>query len=137
LLRYTLYSDWWILEAGFDNIVKCLLTNFGSFVLRERQNHKIRVEITSYVNQIASDQPSHAASTSTSAADNEHLGPKRKLCDIFRVIEDNKMALNIQEYSVAQTSLEQIFNQFAAKVCTCLLWTFSVLSVVDIENVDI
>jgi ATP-binding cassette subfamily A (ABC1) protein 3 len=106
---------WWILETGFDNVANCLLTNFGSFVLRERQNHKIRVEITSYVNQIASDQPSQATS-STTAADNENLGPKRRLCDIFRVVEDNKAPLNIQEYSVAQTSLEQIFNQFAAKV---------------------
>jgi hypothetical protein len=105
---------WWILEAGFDAVAQCLLNNFGSFVLRERQNHKIRVEITSFVNQIASTEPTNV-SLSTSAADQEHLGPKRRLCDIFRVIEGNREQLNIQEYSVAQTSLEQIFNQFAAK----------------------
>jgi ATP-binding cassette, subfamily A (ABC1), member 3 len=33
---------------------------------------------------------------------------------MFGVIESNKDRLKIQEYSIAQTSLEQIFNQFAA-----------------------
>lgn len=33
---------------------------------------------------------------------------------MFGVVEANKYRLKIQEYSVAQTSLEQIFNQFAA-----------------------
>lgn len=34
---------------------------------------------------------------------------------MFGVVEANKASLNIQEYSIAQTSLEQIFNQFAAQ----------------------
>jgi ATP-binding cassette, subfamily A (ABC1), member 3 len=34
---------------------------------------------------------------------------------MFGVVEVNKASLNIQEYSIAQTSLEQIFNQFAAQ----------------------
>ena len=38
-----------------------------------------------------------------------------KLADVFEQIESAKGELNIQEYSVTQTSLEQIFNQFAAQ----------------------
>ena len=35
---------------------------------------------------------------------------------MFGTIEAQKEKLKIQEYSIAQTSLEQIFNQFAATV---------------------
>lgn len=34
---------------------------------------------------------------------------------MFGVVEGSKSELRIQEYSIAQTSLEQIFNQFAAQ----------------------
>jgi hypothetical protein len=34
---------------------------------------------------------------------------------MFGLIEGSKTQLHIQEYSIAQTSLEQIFNQFAAQ----------------------
>ena len=34
---------------------------------------------------------------------------------MFGSVEANKTRLSIQEYSIAQTSLEQIFNQFAAQ----------------------
>ena len=34
---------------------------------------------------------------------------------MFGLVEGSKEKLNIQEYSIAQTSLEQIFNQFAAQ----------------------
>lgn len=33
---------------------------------------------------------------------------------LFGMIEENKMGFQVSEYSVAQTSLEQIFNNFAA-----------------------
>ena len=36
------------------------------------------------------------------------------LASIFRHFEDAKLRLNIEDYSVGQTTLEQIFNQFAA-----------------------
>jgi ATP-binding cassette subfamily A (ABC1) protein 1 len=42
------------------------------------------------------------------------LGEK-SLADVFEAIEDNKTKLRMQEYSVSQTSLEQIFNQFASQ----------------------
>jgi ATP-binding cassette subfamily A (ABC1) protein 1 len=34
---------------------------------------------------------------------------------MFGDIEGNKAAIGIQEYSICQTSLEQIFNQFASQ----------------------
>jgi ATP-binding cassette subfamily A (ABC1) protein 3 len=51
----------------------------------------------------------------------EHLGRSwrfalpldRKLPDMFREIEEAKDLLDIEEYSLAQASLEQIFNSFA------------------------
>jgi len=39
----------------------------------------------------------------------------RKLGDVFGLIEKFKSDLNVQEYSVSQTSLEQIFNSFAGQ----------------------
>ena len=40
---------------------------------------------------------------------------RRSLSSLFGLIEGNKEALGIREYSISQTSLEQIFNQFAAQ----------------------
>ena len=48
----------------------------------------------------------------------EHLNKsrqRRKLGQMFGAIENNKDQLHIQDYSISQTSLEQIFNQFAAQ----------------------
>ena len=41
--------------------------------------------------------------------------PDLHIARVFEVIEENKSRIGILEYSVSQTSLEQIFNQFAAK----------------------
>jgi len=40
---------------------------------------------------------------------------KRPLSSLFGLIEAHKAALSILDYSISQTSLEQIFNQFAAQ----------------------
>jgi hypothetical protein len=42
-------------------------------------------------------------------------GSPRLLSAIFGALESNKVRLSIQEYSISQTSLEQIFNGFAAQ----------------------
>ena len=69
-------------------------TAFGGFTLRERQNTRVRVEVSS-----------------TNPITNEN----RKFASMFAAVEEKKTELRIQEYSIAQTSLEQIFNQFAAQ----------------------
>jgi len=38
-----------------------------------------------------------------------------ELSSIFSLFEDNKSELFVQDYSVSQTSIEQIFNQFAGQ----------------------
>ncbi|KAF6301418.1 ATP binding cassette subfamily A member 13 [Rhinolophus ferrumequinum] len=47
----------------------------------------------------------------------EYHVPKRWEClaDLFRVLEDNKALLNIKHYSINQTTLEQVFIEFAAE----------------------
>jgi ATP-binding cassette subfamily A (ABC1) protein 3 len=86
-------ASWMILERQFDNIIAFLTSTFGSFTLRERQNTKIRTEV---------------------GATNSD-GSKRKLSTLFSAVESRRKDLFIQDYSVSQTSLEQIFNFFAAQ----------------------
>lgn len=106
-------STWCIFEQNFERMCNFLISSFGSFVLRERQNHKVRVEITSYLNQVAAVGPNGALIQTPSQPGEAPIA--RNLSEIFGVIEKNKVAIGIQEYSVSQTSLEQIFNQFAAQ----------------------
>ena len=42
-------------------------------------------------------------------------GSSRKIAKMFGLLESMKVGLRIQEYSISQTSLEQIFNQFASQ----------------------
>jgi ATP-binding cassette, subfamily A (ABC1), member 3 len=61
--------------------------NYPENVLRERQDTKVRYEVGSK---------------------GIHIG------NIFAAIEENKERLMVAEYGVSQTSLEQVFNMFAA-----------------------
>ncbi|CAN0457892.1 unnamed protein product [Laminaria digitata] len=40
---------------------------------------------------------------------------EKPLSELFGFIENNREALSVGEYSLSQTSLEQIFNAFAAQ----------------------
>ena len=86
-------ASWIILEKTFDSMNFFLKKTFGDYIIRERQPNKIRIEI----------------------GNEEVSGEKRVLSGIFKAIEDNKEVLNIHEYSISQTSLEQIFNFFASQ----------------------
>ncbi len=87
------FTAWYIMESYFDSLCQFLHENFSQFFIRERQTNKIRVEIDSMDNK----------------------GSKRSLSYMFGVIEKGKKNAYIQEYSISQTSLEQIFNQFASQ----------------------
>jgi hypothetical protein len=87
-------ASWWLLEAAYDDICEHLTKTFGNFSLRERHSNKLRVEV--------------------SAVDPK--GNQRNLSSMFAAIEARKADLMMQDYSIAQTSLEQIFNHFAAQV---------------------
>ena len=87
-------ATWWITEESADGISSFMVEQFGSYVLRERQLLKIRMEVS---------------------ATNQN-GSKRHLAGMFGAVEKVKSELRIQEYSISQTSLEQIFNFFASQV---------------------
>jgi ATP-binding cassette, subfamily A (ABC1), member 3 len=86
-------ASWCVLEARYDTFLAFLEGHFDGYKMRERQMAKVRVEIPSMI-----------------TATNTH----RRLSSMFGLMESNVKELGIREYSVAQTSLEQIFNSFAA-----------------------
>ena len=92
-------ASWMILESSVDNIMKFLSEQYGArdtpngFYVRERQPSKLRIEVSSITEN----------------------NQRRRLSTMFGAIESQKEILRIQEYSISQTSLEQIFNSFAAQ----------------------
>lgn len=84
--------SWMILEQRYEAITDFLNETFTSFILHERQPSKIRIEVPSEL-------PDGKGSL--------------KLSTMFKAVEEKKAALHIESYSMAQTSLEQIFNFFA------------------------
>jgi ABC-type sugar transport system ATPase subunit len=86
-------ASWTLLEAINDDISAFFKDTFGTFKVHERQPTKLRMEI-----------PADMAD-----------GTRRPVSSIFKAIESDKARLHIQEYAMAQTSLEQIFNHFAAQ----------------------
>ena len=86
-------ASWCILEEKYDNYLNFLDNNLPGYVLRERKMTRVRAEI-----------PFRSPN-----------GSLRRLSMIFGLFESKKTEIGVKEYSVAQTSLEQIFNGFAAK----------------------
>jgi ATP-binding cassette subfamily A (ABC1) protein 1 len=84
-------ASWSILEQRYEALLLFLAEHFEGFQVRERQVAKVRVEV-----------PLLLAS-----------GAPRKLSRMFGLIEGSHDELHILEYSISQTSLEQIFNSFA------------------------
>lgn len=87
-------SSWLLLEEKIECLYEFFQTNFGTFQVRERQMAKVRVEVSVFKEDGISMRP---------------------LSTLFGLIERNKEKLAILDYSISQTSLEQIFNQFAAQ----------------------
>lgn len=73
-------------EQRMCNIAEYIRRNYSSPILRERQDAKMRFEVGSKGTRIS---------------------------EIFASIEANKESLMLADYSVSQTSLEQVFNQHA------------------------
>jgi ATP-binding cassette subfamily A (ABC1) protein 1 len=86
-------ASWCILEFRCDKYLEFMERIFEGYKVREIQGAKIRTEV-----------PFHMAD-----------GTLRKLATMFHHIETNTKELFIREYSIAQTSLEQIFNHFASQ----------------------
>jgi ATP-binding cassette subfamily A (ABC1) protein 3 len=75
-------------ELRLRNVEEFIKANYPGFVLRERQDSKVRYEV-----------PSEGVRVSS----------------IFASIEGNKSRLRLSDYGVSQTSLEQVFNMHAAE----------------------
>ena len=88
-LKDTVFAEWWLNEDSFRVISNFFDEHFPGNQLLERHDSKLRYSVPK---------------TETT-----------RLSSLFSVFEDNKQELDISEYSVSQTTLEQIFNTFASK----------------------
>uniref|UniRef100_A0AAV1TLF6 ABC transporter domain-containing protein n=1 Tax=Peronospora matthiolae TaxID=2874970 RepID=A0AAV1TLF6_9STRA len=86
------FLSWCLEETRFDTLFDFLAHSFshGSVAVMERQNDFCRFKL-------------HGS--------NEEL----RLSKVFALVEGVKETMHVREYSVSQTSLEQIFNFFAAQ----------------------
>jgi ATP-binding cassette subfamily A (ABC1) protein 1 len=91
-IRASMLVSWWIAEERFLTLDAFLKTSFGieNALLVERQNDLCRYKLFGSKDTL-------------------------KLSNVFRLIEAGKETHHIREYSVSQTTLEQIFNHFAAQ----------------------
>jgi ABC-type multidrug transport system ATPase subunit len=85
---------WVMLQERYEQLVDFLDQYFEGYTIRERQHSKIRIEVPRV--NLEDDSP-------------------RRLSDMFSILEEFKESLFIEEYSISQTSLEQIFNFFASQ----------------------
>ena len=81
-------AQWITEEKRIENLQAFFKETYSSAILRERQENKVRYEVAS---------------------------DGLKISSIFEAIEVNKESLQLADYGVSQTSLEQIFNFFAAE----------------------
>jgi ATP-binding cassette subfamily A (ABC1) protein 1 len=91
-IRAEAFLSWCVEETRFDALNAFLSEAFGldNVLVIERQNDFCRFKLRGSNDQL-------------------------KLSKVFALVEDVKSQLNIREYSVSQTTLEQIFNQFASQ----------------------
>ncbi|RHY26670.1 hypothetical protein DYB32_007410 [Aphanomyces invadans] len=86
------FCAWWLGEDNYDLLKRYLETVFGveNVQLVERQHDVSRFKLLGHKDRVA-------------------------LSHVFPLIERAKRDLHIQDYTVSQTTLEQIFNGFAAQ----------------------
>merc|ERR1711994_212463 len=82
-----LFAAWWLLQEHAEALVGFLRANFPGTTILERHDRTLRFR----------------------------LPAKSALSDIFRLLQDAKADLSLEDYGISQTSLEQIFNDFAAQ----------------------
>ncbi|KAL4157382.1 hypothetical protein PRNP1_006405 [Phytophthora ramorum] len=91
-IRAEAFCSWCVEETRFDELNDYLVHAFGAghVQVMERQNDFARFKVRSSNNEV-------------------------KLSKMFALVEDVKTKMHIREYSVSQTTLEQIFNAFASQ----------------------
>jgi hypothetical protein len=96
------FAEYWLLEDRFDRLNDFLNETFPqrALLIERSSSQSCRYRIMRQ-SALSSAQPIETE--------------KNELADVFANFEAHKQLIGIQEYSVGQTTLEQIFNQFAAK----------------------
>ncbi|OWZ10303.1 ABC transporter [Phytophthora megakarya] len=91
-IRAEAFCSWCVEETRFDALNDYLVSAFGpdGVLVMERQNDFCRFKIRGSHNEV-------------------------KLSKMFALVENVKTEMHIREYSVSQTTLEQIFNSFASQ----------------------
>ena len=87
------FATWITQEKSFRKLLIFMEEEFPGCVMREWQGNKVRYEVP-------------------------HIGKENeplKLSTMFGELTRQKKELGLQEYSLSQTSLEQIFNKFASQ----------------------
>lgn len=86
-----MFLEWWVAEDYADDLLRFMNKEFqnNSILLERSTAHAFRYRITIPVNELP-------------------------LADVFEKFEASKDALHVKDYAVGQTTLEQIFNQFAS-----------------------
>jgi hypothetical protein len=120
-----LFLDWWLSEDSFVNLRDFMDSEFaGRAILLERSGalscrYRIRRQQAASTEEGSSAPNSPYGGASSSADENDsnenNSDGSNALSEIFAKIENRKEYLRVQEYSVGQTTLEQIFNQFASQ----------------------
>lgn len=82
------FIDWWITEVRYIDFMDFMEEKFNSVELTERHGNMVTLRV-----------------------DTKGM----KLSEIFRFMEKIKEKCSIEEYSIAQMTLEQIFNYFASQ----------------------
>jgi hypothetical protein len=109
-------AAWLVEERRMDTLHAFMRTNFGPrCVLHEQNGMRARYEVPQTVHATQAltlqQQQDQGGASSVVQAGTSPLS----VAEIFGVLESNKAALNIREYSLSQTTLEQIFNRIASK----------------------
>ena len=82
------FASWWLVQARVERLEKAFASNFPGILLVERHELRLRFRLPS-------------------------LGTL-KLAEVFELVGRDVAKLDVDEWAVSQTSLEQVFNQFAA-----------------------
>lgn len=105
-----MFFEWWVAEDMSDAI--------ASFMKEEFPNRSKFLERSTLLNfryRIFKSDPAEAEASAEMEASAKVHAITSSLSEIFAKFERRKATLSVQEYSVGQTTLEQIFNQFAAR----------------------
>lgn len=81
------FLHWWLVENTFDDVEDFFIEHFQHPNLVERHGANVRFQIPKQ--------------------------PQVNLASVFERMEESTFGLKILEYSVSDTTLEQVFNQFA------------------------